>query len=295
MIRSVGFLIILFLSFLTGYSQNVIPLYKGDIPNAILNKDSETPHTNQKELEASQPTLSIYFPEKGKSNGTAVIICPGGGYETLVIKREGYEVAQAFANIGVTAFVLKYRLPDDKQMGNKTIGPLQDAQQAILTIRENAKNWHINPDKIGIMGFSAGGHLASTAGTHFNQTLIDNKDKISLRPDFMILVYPVISFKNSITHMGSRDNLLGKSPSTDLINSYSNELQVTKNTPPTFIVHAGDDELVPVENSLLFYEALRKNSVPAALHIYTKGGHGFLSYPPFEEWFAQCTFWMDNI
>ncbi len=287
--------IIALLSFsLTVYSQRVIPLYEGEIPNAIVGKDKEVV-TSTHVSKVAHPTLTIYFPERGKSNGTAIIICPGGGYGGLVIKREGYDVAEKFAKIGVTAFVLKYRLPDDRIMSDKSIGPLQDAQQAILTVRKNAVDWDINPGKIGIMGFSAGGHLASTAGTHYDQVLIDNREKISVRPDFMILVYPVISFMDSITHMGSREKLLGKTASADLEKKYSNELQVTEDTPPTFLVHAGDDGVVPVENSLRFYEALRQNKVPTALHIYTKGGHGFLSYPPFEEWFGRSVFWMKSM
>lgn len=292
--KSILVVFALFSFVLAAYPQRVIPLYEGEIPNAILGEDNEIV-TSTNVSKVSHPTLTMYLPQEGKSNGTAVIICPGGGYGSLVMKREGYDVAERFANVGVTAFVLKYRLPDDKIMQDKSIGPLQDAQQAILMVRKNAEKWKVDPAKIGIMGFSAGGHLASTAGTHFNQVQIENREGISVRPDFMILIYPVISFQDSITHRGSREKLLGNPASTDLIKLYSNDLQVTSDTPPTFLVHAGDDVVVPVENSLRLYEALRKNAVPSALHIYTRGGHGFLSYPPVEEWFGRCMLWMNDM
>jgi acetyl esterase/lipase len=159
-------------------------------------------------------------------------------------------------------------------MVNKTIGPLQDAQQAVITVRRNAAKWGINPNKIGIIGFSAGGHLASTEGTHFDKVLVDDKDNTSARPDFMMLIYPVISF-GPVAHVGSRENLAGKTPSEDIINLYSNEKQVTANTPPTFLIHAQDDDVVPVENSLLFYEACLKAKVKAEMHLFEEGGHGF--------------------
>jgi len=170
--------------------------------------------------------------------------------------------------------VVKYRLPSDSIMVNKTIGPLQDAQQAVITVRRNAAKWGINPNKIGIIGFSAGGHLASTEGTHFDKVLVDDKDNTSARPDFMMLIYPVISF-GPMAHVGSRENLVGKSPSEGIINLYSNEKQVTANTPPTFLIHAQDDDVVPVENSLLFYEACLKAKVKAEMHLFEEGGHGF--------------------
>jgi acetyl esterase/lipase len=190
------------------------------------------------------------------------------------MENEGSNIARAFNKIGVTAFVVKYRLPSDSIMVDKTIGPLQDAQQAVLMVRKNADKWGLKTDKIGIIGFSAGGHLASTAGTHFDKVVIVDKDNISVRPDFVMLLYPVISF-GPMAHVGSRENLIGKTPTTDLVNLYSNEKQITSNTPPTFLVHAEDDDVVPVQNSLMFYDALLNAKVKAEMHLFQSGGHGF--------------------
>ena len=258
--------------------ENPIPLYPNGVPNA-----KPTPATyvenNQRTddqwvTKVSQPTLTPFYPEKGAANGTAIVIYPGGGYSGLSMDKEGYKVAKAFNKFGVTAFVVKYRLPSDDIMVDKTIGPLQDAQQAVLIVRKHAAEWGIKPDKIGIIGFSAGGHLASTEGTHFDKVVIEDKDNVSVRPDFMILLYPVISF-GPWAHVGSRENLIGKTPSEDLLNLYSNEKQVTTNTPPTLLVQAGDDDVVPVQNSLLFYDALLAAKVKAEMHIFEAGGHGF--------------------
>lgn len=290
----------LFLSFFTLFfttftcsAQKIIPLYPGKIPNSKLFPNKEYSNAKHTALfKVSRPTLSVYLPSQEKSVGTAVIICPGGGYHALMIEREGNDMAKRFVKMGVAAFVLKYRLPSDSTMFNKSIGPLQDAQQAIKTVRSRAKEWHIDPNKIGIMGFSAGGHLASTTGTHFNWEVIENKEKVSLRPDFMMLVYPVISMTDSIGHRGSRNNLLGKEPSAEEIKKFSNEMQVTSQTSPAFIVVAEDDSVVKVANSIDFYNALIKNKIPAALHIYQKGGHGFLKYPPRDVWMKDLVYWM---
>jgi acetyl esterase/lipase len=260
-------------------AQSIIPLYPGKVPNSIESSVpesktvSETGHVRFSKVTA--PTLEIHLPKKSKSTGAAVVIVPGGAYGFVSYTNEGTDVAKAFNDIGVAAFILKYRLPSDKIMVDRTIGPLQDAQQAIRVVRLAAKKWGIDTAKVGIIGFSAGGHLASTAGTHFNTAVIDNPEKVSLRPDFMVLVYPVISFKDELTHKGSRNNLIGMTPNPKLIEHYSNEMQVTTKTPPTMLVHTGDDETVKVENSLRFYEALLKNKVSAEMHIYPKGGHGF--------------------
>lgn len=269
-----SFLLLAAVGFKAFSQEKAIPLYPDNIPNSKPAPAGYAETTNQTDWvwKVTQPRLIPYFPEK--ANGTAIVICPGGGYGGLAAGYEGKDVAQEFARIGVTAFVLLYRLPSDQIMVDRSIGPLQDAQMAILTIRRHAAEWHIDPAKIGIMGFSAGGHLASTAGTHFDRPVIDDKENISLRPDFMMLLYPVISF-GKYTHNGSRENLIGKTPDEAQVDLYSNEKQVTANTPPTFLVHAEDDNVVPVQNSLQFYDALLANKVKAELHLFQEGGHGF--------------------
>ena len=277
--------------------QKPIPLYPNGVPNS-----KKAPATYVEKLDQNSflsgvtvPTITPYFPAIGTANGTVVVICPGGGYSGLSMENEGSSIAQAFNKIGVTAFVLTYRLPSDDIMVDRTIGPLQDAQRAIQMIRQNAANWNINPNKVGIIGFSAGGHLASTAITHFNKAVIENSANINLRPDFGILLYPVISF-GPMAHVGSRENLIGKTPSQELIDLYSNEKQVTANTPPTFLVHAEDDDVVPVQNSLMFYDALLQNKVKAEIHIYQAGGHGFGLHngTTKDMWFDRLTNWMDE-
>ncbi|WP_276502753.1 alpha/beta hydrolase [Terrimonas pollutisoli] len=267
------------ISTLVIHAQEVIPLYNDSVPNSIRSSLQEVADTGRDGItrisKVTKPTLTVYTPPAGKANGTAVIICPGGGYGILAFNHEGINVAKVFTEWGVTAFVLKYRLPNDAIMTDKTIGPLQDAQRATQLVRERSAEWNINPKHVGIMGFSAGGHLASTAATHFDKSYINNSSKTKLRPDFAILVYPVISFSNEITHMGSRNNLLGPNPTADQIKLFSNELQVTKKTPPTFLVHAKDDKGVPLENSLTFIRALEKAKVAHDSFFYEKGGHGF--------------------
>ncbi|TWR26553.1 alpha/beta hydrolase [Mucilaginibacter pallidiroseus] len=276
--------------------QKPMPLYTNGVPNS-----KPTPATYQEKIndtywinKVSAPTLTAFLPDKKIANGTAVIICPGGGYTGLASAHEGFQVAQEFAKIGVAAFVLKYRLPSDSIMVDKTIGPLQDAQRAVQIVRESAANWGIKPDRIGIMGFSAGGHLAATEGTHFNSVLIDNPKGTSVRPDFMMLIYPVISF-GPMTHQGSKDNLIGKTPTQEMVDLYSNEKQVTPNTPPTFLIHAEDDTVVPVQNSLMMYEALLANKVKTEMHLYPAGGHGFGMKNPTTKasWFDSLKTWMD--
>jgi acetyl esterase/lipase len=290
--NAISIFLIFTLQSFSSFSQKQMSLYPGKIPNAIGSTNDKSNADSSVYSRITNPTLRIYLPQKENVNKAAVIICAGGGYAVLNIKREGYDIAEAFNKIGVAAFVLKYRLPDDKTNKNKTIAPLQDAQQAIKMVRDSAAKWNIDPNKIGIMGFSAGGHLASSAGVHYNDVLVDNATKTSLRPDFMLLVYPVISFNETYGHIGSRDNLIGKNPTQDLIKYFSNELHVDQHTPQTFLVHAGDDNIVPVANSIQFYEALQKNGVNAELHIYAKGGHGFGAIPTFEEWFGRCLRWM---
>jgi acetyl esterase/lipase len=219
-----------------------------------------------------KPTLAAYLVPAGRGTGTAVIVCPGGGYQGLSMDKEGDQIARWLNSLGVTSFVLKYRL------GPKYHHPVElgDAQRAIRTVRSKAAEYRIMPDRIGIMGFSAGGHLASTAGTHFDagdSGAADPIDKLSSRPDFLVLCYPVISFTN-YPHQGSRRNLLGENADPKLVENLSNEMQVTAQTPPTFLFHTTTDATVPVENSVMFYSALRKAGVPAELHIYERGPHG---------------------
>jgi acetyl esterase/lipase len=260
-------------------AQKEIPLYKNKIPNAkpVINEEkSETIGDGILIIsKITKPTISIFLPAAEKRNGTSVIIFPGGGYQIVAAGHEGYDVAKRFNEMGITAFVVKYRIPDDATMADKEIGPLQDAQRAIQYVREHAVKYKINAERIGIMGFSAGGHLASTAGTHFKKSYIINKKNTNLRPDFMILAYPVISFTDSIGHRGSRDHLLGEKPTAEKIKEYCNELLVTNETPPAFLMHAKDDDAVPVQNSILFYDALKRTGVEAEILLYEKGGHGF--------------------
>jgi len=279
-------------------AQKVIPLYKDSIPNSRPGKDEETTEYKDGNMivsKISRPTLTIFLPKKAIATGTAVVICPGGGYWINASGHEGSDVAKVFTEMGVAAFVLKYRIPNDATMVNREIGPLQDAQQALKLVRDNAKEWNINTGRVGIMGFSAGGHLASTAGTHFNKAVIANTTNTNLRPDFMALIYPVISFNDSISHKSSGEQLLGKNPTAAKIKAYSNELQVTSQTPPTFLVHASDDDGVNPENSIVFYQALVKNKVPAELHIYQTGGHGFgmKLKNKNELWMERCKNWME--
>jgi acetyl esterase/lipase len=271
-----------------------IPLYPDGVPNSKP-APADYVETNAKgwARKVSVPTLLPYPADKDKATGTAVIICPGGGYNQLSMENEGTNIAKAFNQAGVAAFILKYRLPSDLIMVDKTIGPLQDAQAAVQMLRSRAAEFGINPTKIGIIGFSAGGHLAATTETHFNKAVIANKDNVSLRPDFAVLVYPVITF-GEVTHKGSKDNLLGANPPQALVDLYSNEKQVTTDTPPTLIIVAQDDALVPVQNSLLFYDALSRAKVKAEMHIYQSGGHGFgiNNRKSKDAWFNWCTNWM---
>jgi acetyl esterase/lipase len=221
------------------------------------------------------PALTPFLPEKDAASGAAVVICPGGGYGGLAMAKEGMEVAQWMQNRGIAGFVLRYRCGGGK---NQQPVPLLDAQRALRMVRSRAKEWNIDPERIGILGFSAGGHLASTAATMFDEGDSGSDDSVarmSSRPDFAVLVYPVISMAEGVTHVGSRVNLLGRDADEALVKRWSTDRQVTAKTPPTFLVHASDDEVVPVKNSLLFYEALIEHGNPAELHVYEAGGHGF--------------------
>jgi acetyl esterase/lipase len=289
-------LALLLIAALPGKAQTVIPLYK-IVPNSKLNNVHELNDTTSKRGKVSRvttPTLTAFLPDVGKANGTAVIICPGGGYSYLVVNDEGARVAGNFAAHGIAAFVLKYRLPSDAIMLNREIGPLQDAQRAIQIVRERAVEWHIDTAKVGIMGFSAGGHLASTLSTHYNTAVIDNPDHINLRPSFSLLIYPVISFRDSILHKGSKKALIGENAPPEKVKEYSNELQVTADTPPAFLVQAANDKIVPVANSINYFMALQKHGVKAEIHIYQEGGHGFGMDNPTttDKWMDRCYNWL---
>jgi|SRR5690606_16460957 len=282
-----------------GYGQTVIPLYGDVVPNSKPSSVEEKSVTDKNGITrvsgVTVPTLTAYFPRGGvSSTGQAVIICPGGGYSILAIDHEGHEIAALLAEQGVAAFVLKYRLPSDEIMVDKRIGPLQDAQRAIQLVRERADEWGIAKDKIGIAGSSAGGHLASTLSTHYREALIDNPKGTSLRPDFSLLLYPVISMQDGLTHGGSKNNLLGEHPRTEDITAFSNELQVTADTPPAFLVHAEDDTAVPIGNSEAYVAQLEKYGTPAKLIRYPKGGHGFGLHnkTTTDRWFDHFMVWL---
>ncbi|MBV9963433.1 MAG: alpha/beta hydrolase [Parafilimonas sp.] len=301
MIKLISILPILIFCMQISDAQTTINLYDGNVPNSKPYTTHEwwEPQDNGDTIVSftSEPTLSIFLPDKKNANGTAVVICPGGGYWVTSIVKEGFAVAREFNKWGIAAFVLKYRIPNDSAMIDKEIGPLQDAQRAIQLVRMHAKEWNVDVSKVGIMGFSAGGHLASTASTHFNHSYIANPNNINLRPDFSVFIYPVISFQDSIGHIGSRDQLIGKNPAPPVRDSFSNELQVTAETPPTFLVHATDDDVVPVMNSVVYYEALIHNKVPAEVHIYKAGGHGYGMINPTtkDAWMERCKNWMQSM
>jgi acetyl esterase/lipase len=285
-------LALFFMCSMHSQAQEIIQIYNGAVPNSKASEVKEE-FTQGMYRGVTAPTLEVFLPEKEKSKGIAVVVVPGGGYGVVVYQGEGVSTAKELAKNGIAAFVLKYRLPNDLTMNDKSIGPLQDAQQAIKVVRENAEKWGIQPNKIGIIGFSAGGHLASTAATHFSEVLVENSKGTSVRPDFQIVVYPVISMGNELTHPDSRKSLLGATPSDETVRKFSNELQVTEATPPTYITHAADDKLVDVDNSILYFEALRKAKVPVEMHIYPKGGHGFIFRQP--NWMDPLLKWFEKL
>ena len=264
-------------------SSQPLRLWEGEAPGAMGTEPADI------------PTLTVYAPAPEKSTGAAVVVCPGGGYGGLA-DHEGRPIAEWLNTIGVTGIVLKYRL------GPKYHHPVEmgDVARAIRTVRAHAADWGVDPHRVGVLGFSAGGHLASTAATHFdsgNASATDPTDRLSSRPDVAILIYPVITFTDPFTHKGSRHNLLGDNPPQDLITLLSNEKQVTAQTPPTFLVHGTDDGAVPAENSLLFAMACRKAGVPVELHLYEHGPHGFGlggNDPVLSAWPGSCAKWLEH-
>jgi acetyl esterase/lipase len=298
-----------FFAFLTllGWSlslqaQQTIDLYPFQAPNSKSTNELEAVSYFRAGADSVRfitkiikPELTIYLPVKEKNTGIAVVICPGGGYSGVAIDHEGHAIAKKLQDNGIAGIVLKYRMPNNDLVLNKEFVPLMDAQRAIQIVRENAKKYGVNPKKIGIMGSSAGGHLASTAGTHYNKEQVNNPLKTNLRPDFMILNYPVISFADSLTHGGSRFNLL-PAITTEKIREYSNELQVDSKTPPAFVTHAVDDNVVKVQNSILFIAALQKNKVPVESFFYANGGHGYgmVNKTSNVQWIDACLKWMKS-
>ena len=257
------YLIIVLMTFsVTINAQEEIKLYKNGAKESNGITDVESKDKNNFVTNITDARMYAFITPQENASGAAVVICPGGGYRGISVEKEGFTIAKWFNQLGISAFVLYYRMPN----GHYDI-PMKDAQKALEIVHERAKAWNIDENKIGIMGFSAGGHLASTVGTHF-------KAKTD-RPSFMILCYPVVTMNKEITHSGSRSNLLGENPSAEMVKLFSNELQVTKNTPPTFIVHNIDDKVVPIINSEQLLKALQEKNVPAELHKFDVGGHGF--------------------
>ena len=288
---------------ISAQSKEVIELWNGKVPGSIKS-------TNYKQIvdstyyiklrNISKPIIEVYPAAANNNSGTAVVVCPGGGYYGVSFISEGIEVAKWLNQMGITAVVLHYRLPNDAIMKDKSIAPLQDGQEAIRIVRRNATKWGVDPNKIGIMGFSAGGHLASTVSTHFDENVYKPIDATSARPDFSLLIYPVISMDSTITHPGSRENLLGKHPLPEMVKHFSNALQVTAQTPPAFIIHSMDDGVVPVGNSIDYALAMKKNNILCELHLYERGGHGFglgleswRSNSTESTWTQACRKWLE--
>ena len=293
MYKKLGILALVISGFTTMAQDFKLKVWPNGAPDSNGMTQSEELFEGKRVRNVSEAEMYVYLPKMGVNTGAAVLICPGGGYIMEAMDHEGYDLADWLATQGVAGIVLKYRLP----YGHDQI-PLEDAQRALRIVRQKAAEWGINPLKIGIAGSSAGGHLASTAGTRFDLGKPDASDpieKYSCRPDFMLLLYPVITFSEEFGHMGSRINLIGTGNKWELVEKYSNELHVTAQTPPTFLVLADDDAAVPTRNSIEFYMALKKYKIPAEMHIFRDGGHGFgmnKKNLPVDQWpnlFAQ---WM---
>ncbi|MBK8947169.1 MAG: alpha/beta hydrolase [Ignavibacteriae bacterium] len=296
------FFLIFILSSVINLAQNYkLPLWGKNVPN-----QNEIKVEEEKEItdilritNVDKPIIEVYLPEKKYATGEAVVIFPGGGYRILAYDYEGTDVAKWLNSFGIAGIVVKYRLPQSPNNIEKRLSPFLDAQRAVRLTRFNSEKWGIDQNKIGIMGFSAGGHLASTLGTHFEDNFFtsDKIDSINCRPDFMILMYPVITFKAPNLHSGSRTNLIGENADSNLIIYYSNELHISEKTPPTFLIHAADDSGVPVENSIMFFNNLKKNNIKSEMHIFEKGGHGFglaIGKGRLEQWKDLCISWIKD-
>ena len=258
--------------------QKEFPLYTGNIPYSLPVESKEEIETRPDGIrffrKTAVPILTLFQPEN--ANGQGVLVLPGGGYSGTAFDHEGIDVAKFLNKHGITAIILRYRIPNDKYCTQKHLAPLRDALEGIRYIRSKSEEWKLNKNRIGVMGFSAGGHLAATTSTLFDKNIVDiPMDNISGRPDFSILIYPVIAFTEPFMHAGSRRNLLGEKPDSTLINTFSPEKQITANTPPAFLVHAADDKTVSVQNSILYYQSAISQGLKVEMHLYPEGGHGF--------------------
>ena len=302
--KKTGFLLLFLATMLSAQAQHIIlPLWEGTPP---LQKEMDLEEEFvQEEIirigNVQKPTIEVFLPTKQISTGKAVVIFPGGGYSILAYDKEGTDFAKWLNAQGIAGIVVKYRLPRSQSLTDKKEVPLLDAQRAIRMVRSQAEEWNIDPTQVGVMGFSAGGHLASTVSTQYDHEVERPKDAIdqlSARPDFSVLVYPVISFRDASAHSGSRMNLIGENAPQELVDRFSGELNVTEETPPAFLVHAQDDNGVPIENSFLYYKALHEKGIPASLHIYPKGGHGFgfgFGRGPVSNWRNVMLDWMVDL
>jgi acetyl esterase/lipase len=274
------------------YKATAVDTAHGDRPFLLLYPDGAPGAVGTEAVD--KPKITLYPAPASRANGAAVVVCPGGGYGVVAADHEGRQVAEWLNSFGVSAFVLQYRLGPRYRHP----APLHDAQRAIRMVRSRASEWKVDPSRVGILGFSAGGHLSSTAATHFDDGQAGAKDAIerqSSRPDFAVLLYPVISLVDPVAHAGSRRNLLGEDPDPALVERLSNEKQVTPRTPPTFLFHTADDPGVPVANSVLFFDALGKAGVPAELHVFAHGRHGVglaPDDPALSQWPKLCELWM---
>jgi acetyl esterase/lipase len=294
--QSILYLILSLMTFSLVGQDKILKVWPDGAPNDNGMTEPEEQYDGVRVRNVSEAEMYVYLPDEEKNTGAAVVICPGGGYWIEAMDHEGYDIAEWLKSKGVAGIVLKYRLP----YGHHEV-PSSDARQAIRIVRNNAAEWGIDPNKIGIAGSSAGGHLASTVGTRFdygNSSAQTELEKISSRPDFMLLLYPVITFREEFDHMGSRKNLIGEGTNWEMVEKYSNELHVSPETPPTFLVLSDDDSGVPPRNSVEFYLALKENKIPAEMHIFAEGGHGFgitKHNMPVDQWPGLFYSWLEAI